>query len=86
VLNILNTCKDTFLQVCGQAFDCPAKYGLLNVIGRGAYGVVCSAIDRCSGDTAAIKKVTQIFNNPLDAQRTLRELQVGVLVGGVGHP
>lgn len=41
-----------------------------------AYGIVCAAIDSRTNQQVAIKKIGDIFSNPLDARRTLREIQV----------
>jgi mitogen-activated protein kinase 1/3/mitogen-activated protein kinase 6 len=41
-------------------FDVDQRYSLIDVVGRGAYGVVCAARDEMSGDggeLVAIKKV-----------------------------
>lgn len=38
-------------------FSVGDKYRVLEVIGEGAYGVVCSAIHRASGQRVAIKKI-----------------------------
>ena len=43
-------------------------------IGKGAYGVVCSARVRGSEDKVAIKKIQKAFENDTDARRTLREV------------
>ena len=50
-----------------------------------AYGIVCSATDLRTNERVAIKKVGNIFDNPLDARRTLREVQVRLWLGGVGR-
>lgn len=41
-----------------------------------AYGIVCAAVDTRTNQQVAIKKIGDIFSNPLDARRTLREIQV----------
>lgn len=48
-------------------------------MGKGAYGVVCSAKDTVTGEKIAIKKIGNAFDNLTDARRTLREIKlVGV--------
>jgi len=50
-------------------------YEPIKAIGRGAYGVVCSARNRRTGEKVAIKKVGNIFGNLVDARRALREVR-----------
>lgn len=52
------------------------RYRLVDVIGKGSYGVVYGAVDTATGRSVAIKKVKDAFRNSLDAARILRELQV----------
>ena len=60
----------------GVRFDVDAQYSLLDVVGQGAYGVVCAALDEDSGETVAIKKITNAFEHELYAKRTLREIRL----------
>ncbi|CAI5466126.1 unnamed protein product [Closterium sp. Yama58-4] len=53
-----------------------SKYRLLEVIGRGSYGIVCSAIDTHTGEKVAIKKINDIFEHVSDATRILREIKL----------
>jgi mitogen-activated protein kinase 15 len=39
-----------------------------------AYGIVWKAWDRATGNTVALKKIFDAFNNSIDAQRTFREI------------
>ena len=41
--------------VMGVRFDVDAQYSLLDVVGQGAYGVVCAALDEDSGETVAYR-------------------------------
>jgi serine/threonine protein kinase len=50
-----------------------AKYTPLKPIGKGAYGVVCSAHNN-KGEKVAIKRIGGVFDNTVDAKRTLREI------------
>ena len=43
-------------------------------VGKGAYGVVCSARVVGTQDKVAIKKIQNAFENETDARRTLREV------------
>ena len=60
----------------GVRFDVDVQYSLLDVVGQGAYGVVCAALDEASGETVAIKKITNAFEHELYAKRTLREIRL----------
>jgi mitogen-activated protein kinase 1/3 len=52
------------------------KYIPIKAVGKGAYGVVCSAKDHETGEKVAIKKITNAFENLIDARRTLREMKL----------
>ena len=52
------------------------KYVPIKPIGKGAYGVVCSAKDSETGEKVAIKKISNAFDNATDARRTLREIKL----------
>lgn len=55
-------------------FEIDDKYEPIKAVGRGAYGVVCSAKNNVTGEKVAIKKITNAFENLIDARRTLREM------------
>lgn len=57
------------------SFSVGSRYRVCDVIGEGAYGVVCSAIHRSSGMKVAIKKI-QPFEHQMFALRTLREIKL----------
>ncbi|KAL9273107.1 Mitogen-activated protein kinase homolog NTF3-like protein [Drosera capensis] len=57
-------------------FELDTKYEPVKPIGRGAYGVVCSSINRETNEKVAIKKIHNVFENRVDALRTLRELKL----------
>ncbi|KAL4859014.1 Proton/sulfate cotransporter 2 [Chlorella vulgaris] len=63
-------------RVSGSSFEVPSSYQLVKPIGKGAYGIVCAAVDTRTNQQVAIKKIGDIFSNPLDARRTLREIQI----------
>ncbi|KAK1418120.1 hypothetical protein QVD17_27259 [Tagetes erecta] len=52
------------------------RYKILEIIGKGSYGVVCSAVDTHTGEKVAIKKITDIFEHASDAIRILREIKL----------
>jgi len=62
--------------VHGTKFEAPKHYKVLEPIGQGAYGVVCSAKDEAEGETVAIKKIEDAFGHLTFAKRTLRELRM----------
>ncbi|KAL7155351.1 hypothetical protein ABFS83_03G069300 [Erythranthe nasuta] len=57
-------------------FEIDTKYVPIKPIGRGAYGIVCSSINRETNEKVAIKKIHNAFENSIDAMRTLRELKL----------
>ncbi|KAH0942866.1 hypothetical protein HID58_002503 [Brassica napus] len=57
-------------------FEIDTKYVPIKPIGRGAYGVVCSSVNRETNERVAIKKIHNVFQNRIDALRTLRELKL----------
>ena len=62
--------------VCGHLFEVASTYMPIKPIGKGAYGVVCSAKDVHTDERFAIKKIGNAFDNPVDAKRTLREIKL----------
>uniref|UniRef100_M4CKJ2 mitogen-activated protein kinase n=1 Tax=Brassica campestris TaxID=3711 RepID=M4CKJ2_BRACM len=53
-----------------------SRFKIQEVIGKGSYGVVCSAIDTLTGEKVAIKKIHDIFEHISDAARILREIKL----------
>ncbi|XP_019053170.1 PREDICTED: mitogen-activated protein kinase 16-like isoform X2 [Nelumbo nucifera] len=53
-----------------------SRYRIEEVIGKGSYGVVCSAYDTYTGEKVAIKKINDIFEHVSDATRILREIKL----------
>lgn len=67
----------TEYNVFGNTFEVTAKYKPpFSAIGRGAYGVVCSALNSETNELVAIKKICNVFDNKVDAKRTYRELRL----------
>ncbi|KQK04695.1 hypothetical protein BRADI_2g15317v3 [Brachypodium distachyon] len=52
------------------------RYRIQEVIGKGSYGVVCSAMDMQTRQKVAIKKIHNIFDHVSDAARILREIKL----------
>ncbi|OAY72201.1 mitogen-activated protein kinase 6 [Ananas comosus] len=63
--------------IYGNLFEVPSKYvPPLRPLGRGAYGIVCAAVNSETGKEVAIKKIGNAFDNRIDAKRTLREIKL----------
>ncbi|KAK7200636.1 mitogen-activated protein kinase [Novymonas esmeraldas] len=63
--------------------EVPERYSVQHFVGRGAYGFVCSAVDAVTNEAVAIKKVTHLFDDAVDAKRVLREVK---LLAALSHP
>mmetsp|Transcript_36903 Transcript_36903/g.85124 ORF Transcript_36903/g.85124 Transcript_36903/m.85124 type:complete len:425 (-) Transcript_36903:256-1530(-) len=57
-------------------FEVSERYQLVELVGQGAYGVVCAAKDEQSGEFVAIKKIENAFEYITFTKRTLRELRI----------
>lgn len=68
--------------VQGQKFEVNKKYNVTKVVGCGAYGTVCAAINTSTkkGDKVAIKKIARVFDDLVDCKRILREIKVLAMV------
>ncbi|KAI3463718.1 hypothetical protein Pfo_020381 [Paulownia fortunei] len=53
-----------------------SRYQVQEVVGKGSYGVVGSAIDSHTGERVAIKKINDVFEHVSDATRILREIKL----------
>lgn len=62
--------------IFGTVFETTSRYGDLNPIGMGAFGLVCSANDNLTQQPVAIKKVMKPFSTAILAKRTYRELKL----------
>jgi len=67
--------KHTF-ECAGTTFVVDERYEYIRQIGSGAYGVVCSAIDKKTGQKVAIKKIPRAFEDLIDAKRIWREIKL----------
>ncbi|CAN8312452.1 unnamed protein product [Cochlearia groenlandica] len=52
------------------------RYQVHEVVGKGSYGVVASAVDTHTGERVAIKKINDVFEHVSDATRILREIKL----------
>ncbi|KAJ4954557.1 hypothetical protein NE237_011340 [Protea cynaroides] len=63
--------------IFGNLFEVPVKYvPPIRPVGRGAYGIVCAAVNSETHEEVAIKKIGNAFDNIIDAKRTLREIML----------
>ncbi|KAL3670032.1 hypothetical protein V7S43_005402 [Phytophthora oleae] len=61
----------------GQVFTLDTRYQLVKPIGNGAYGAVIAVKDVVNGgENLAVKKITNIFEDLVDAKRILREVRL----------
>lgn len=63
-------------KIHGAEFIVDIKYRIMQPIGKGSYGMVCSAINLETGQKVAIKKIENAFVNHKDTKRTLREIKL----------
>ncbi|KAM6946247.1 mitogen-activated protein kinase 12 [Aplochiton taeniatus] len=63
-------------EVNKTTWEVPDRYRDLKQVGTGAYGTVCSAMDRRTGTKVAIKKLHRPFQSELFAKRAYRELRL----------
>ena len=72
-------------QLRKQFFEAPLvekKYSVLQIIGEGASGVVCSAVDNKTGEPVAVKRVSRGFDKVPVSIRLLREIKFLRLLRG----
>ncbi|XP_062145688.1 mitogen-activated protein kinase homolog MMK2-like [Alnus glutinosa] len=63
--------------VYGNLFEVSTKYvPPIRPICRGAYGIVCAAVNSDTHEEVAIKKIGNAFDNIIDAKRALREIML----------
>jgi serine/threonine protein kinase len=74
--------KQTVVQ--GHTFTVDKRYDPRKLLGRGSFGVVCTALDADTGATIAVKRIRPYANDEWDARHTLREIRLMRLLGD--HP
>ncbi|OIW05784.1 hypothetical protein TanjilG_23570 [Lupinus angustifolius] len=63
--------------IYGNLFKVTAKYRPpVMAVGRGAHALVCSLLNTETNELVAIKKIMNAFDNPMDAERILREIKL----------
>lgn len=68
--------NDKVHYLASTTFTIDRKYSDLKAIGKGSYGVVCSALDGNTGRRIAIKKITPMAKHIMDAKHVLREIRL----------
>lgn len=63
-------------RVRGAQFEINEHYSVTSVVGHGAYGVVCAALDERTGREVAIKRIGRIFDDLVDGRRIHREITI----------
>lgn len=66
----------TSCTVLNQTFQIDSGYEITRELGSGAYGSVAAALHRASGESVAIKKITNVFTKKILAKRALREIKL----------
>jgi hypothetical protein len=62
--------------IASTTFTIDRTYSDLKLIGKGSYGIVCSANDHTNNTKVAIKKITPMAKDLLDAKHVLREIRL----------
>ena len=70
--------------VQGHTFSISNRYQPKKILGKGSFGVVCSAFDSQRKADVAIKRIRPFANDEWDARHTLREVRLLKLLGP--HP
>jgi len=68
--------SNTSVLIQVTTFVVDRKYEYIKMMGGGAYGIVCSALNKESGQKVAIKKIPNAFDDLIDAKRILREIKL----------
>ena len=63
------------VNVSSQIFWIDPAYRITKSLGQGAYGCVTSAVHVASGESGAIKKVSNVFAKSILTKRALREIK-----------
>lgn len=66
----------TSYTVLNQTFQVDSSYEVTKELGSGAYGSVAAALHKASGESVAIKKITNVFSKKILAKRALREIKL----------
>ncbi|KAK2960203.1 putative Mitogen-activated protein kinase 5 [Blattamonas nauphoetae] len=58
------------------SFTVPSNYQIIKLLGKGSYGVVCSAINETTHQRVAVKKVEDVFSHRHFVKRALSEIRL----------
>lgn len=61
---------------CHHFRNLPPRFQFDKLIGIGAYGAVCQAVDLKKGTIVAVKRISNIFKSEVSARRVLREVYI----------
>jgi mitogen-activated protein kinase 1/3 len=82
--NFCNKDSRTLKEMCMEEFKIlEADYELLDFLGKGSYGYVMKARNRCTNTNFAIKKFKNLYKDIMDTKRVLREVSI---LNQVDHP
>lgn len=62
--------------VLQQTFLIDSAYSISKELGQGAYGCVAAATHNATGESVAIKKITNVFSKRILTKRALREIKL----------
>ena len=68
--------QEASYSVCGTVFKVDRVYKDLKPVGKGSYGIVCSAVNSDVNENVAIKRVSPISTHVIDAKHVLREIRM----------
>ncbi|KAG5187265.1 kinase-like domain-containing protein [Tribonema minus] len=68
--------REVSYQILGHVFTVESRYRDLKAVGKGSYGIVCSALDLRTEKRVAIKKITPMAQQAVDAKHVLREIRL----------
>ncbi|KAK2948269.1 putative Mitogen-activated protein kinase 4 [Blattamonas nauphoetae] len=57
------------------SFTVPSNYQVMKLLGKGSYGIVCSALNETTNQRVAIKKIEDVFSHKTSIKRTLSEIR-----------
>eukprot|EP00953_Heterococcus_sp_UTEX-ZZ885_P021901 12180-Heterococcus_DN1.PRE.1 len=68
--------REVSYTILGNVFKVDPRYKDLKAVGKGSYGIVCSALDTRCDKRVAIKKITPMAQAAVDAKHVLREIRL----------
>lgn len=71
-------------RIRGTSFEIDDHYTVTTVVGHGAYGVVCAALDERINKEVAIKRIGRVFDDLIDGRRIWREVRILRLLRDAG--